>query len=532
MSSWLDKLSAKIRIRKSLLIYVAFPGIVAILLFVGLIQQGIIGSFRTATLSVYVISESDKKPIANATVVAGSLTGTTDEDGKATATGELSGLKESTQVSISKTGYITFTQALVIKRGDNDLGTVELKESPAAKVDLTIRVTNYISEEVVKDATVSIADIIGIYSSAQNEYLITGVPVGKYELKVSSNNFNEYSTNIEVAKDSKKLDSVQLVPSGLIVFESNRDRGKRGIFTAKYDGSDQKPLVERVGNLQDYRPSLGPNQRKVFFTSTRDGEKRKGTNEYKEYMYLVDVDGSNLTKITEVSSDYATWSPDGGFIGLTKYNSDYSKSTLYTYDLLAKKLRSFSDYNSSSFVFSKSGGKIAFVSYDNNDGSEKLYFGNSIGTGVKLVKSVLEEYDYISGLEFIGDEKIRYTLYDNSTEETNWYEYTISTAATKKITAPEIDEDYAVQSPDGKYRAYVSTRDGKTNLFISTIDGKDEKQLTTLSTVTAGNLLWSLDNSFIMFNSHTIGETARYLVSVNGKAKPKKIVDINLDWYY
>ncbi|HUD20839.1 MAG TPA: hypothetical protein VMQ44_02105, partial [Candidatus Saccharimonadales bacterium] len=61
--------------------------------------------------------------------------------------------------------------------------------------------------------------------------------------------------------------------------------------------------------------------------------------------------------------------------------------------------------------------------------------------------------------------------------------------------------------------------------------GSHELQL-TINNKVSGNLLWSLDNSFIMFDVVTSGESARYVVDASGRAPAQKIVDINTSSWY
>lgn len=525
------RFSFNFKLRKKFLLYALLPLVILALLIVGLIQQGILGGVKKASLAVRVVDEK-QQAIPQAIVEAGSLSGITGGDGNVVISGEIAGSKENVQVSIRKTGFIPYSQATTLKKGKNDLGTVVLKETPVEKLDLTVSVTDYISEEVVKDAVVAIADIGALFDETASNYKLPNVPLGAYSLSVSKSGYNGYSTKIEVTKDTKALEPIKLVPAGVIVFESNRDRGKRGLFTANYDGSDQKALIERIGDLEDYTPSLGPNQRKLFFTSTRDGVKREDNpNYYKEFIYIVDIDGKNLAKISETSSGYTVWSPDGGYIGFTKYTADYSKSEVYTYDVVKKATHQFSGYNSSSFSFSADGQQIAFSGLKEGETANKVFYAKSDGSDIKAATGDNpNNYNYY-GMEFTTNGKLRYSYYDNAARKTRWFEYDLAGGATAEITAPAIDRESAVLSPDKKLRAYVSTRDGKANIYLSDPDGKNERRLTDINKV-VGNLLWSKDGGFIIFNYRSDDESARYLVSINGKAKAKKIVDINLTYYY
>lgn len=497
------------------------------LLIFGLFQQGFVSDwtkgFRQATATVMVVN-TKAEAVDNAQLTVGGVTGATDAEGRATLADLTSGNKT---LTVTKTGFTAFTQELQLKRGSNDLGTITLTELPIQKVSVTLKISHYIADTNITDATVELGDILPIRS--EENYKFNDVPVGSHQLSVAKAGFVSFTSTVTVDEKTAALDPVTLVPEGKIVFESNRDRGKRGIFTANYDGSNQKNLVTRNGDLEDYTPILSPTQKKVFFTSTRDGLKRENDpNTYKQFLYVVDIDGKNLAKISETDGSYAVWSPDGGYIGFTKYTSDYSKSEVYTFDVARRTTYEFSDYNSSSFAFSPDGKLIAFGGKKVGQNDYRLYYANSNATNVKEAALGDATQNFYS-MEFTANGKLRYSRFEAN--RTRWYEYDLATNISAEVTAPAIDRESAVFSPDKKLRAYVSTRDGKANLYVSDPDGKNEKKLTDLNRV-VGTILWSRDGSFLMFDYRSDDESARYVVATSGLAKPKKIVDINLTYYY
>jgi Tol biopolymer transport system component len=522
------RLNFNLRIRKKFLLYAILPLVVIGLLLIGLIQQGIVGSARVASLALTVIDEQ-QQPIDNAQIEIGAAQGATAEDGSITLTDLPRGTHT---LSVSKTGFTPYAQEVTLKRGRNNLGSIVLQEASDQKVAVTLSVSDYISEEPLTDVSASIEDIIGTFDETEKSYKFAGIPLGTYSLKLSRAGFNAYTAEVTIGKDTEQLAAVALVPAGLVVFESNREQGRRGIYTANYDGTNQKKLVESVGDLEDYTPILGPNQRKVFFTSTRDGLKREDNPAvYKEFFYLVDLDGRNLVKISETSGSYAVWSPDGSYIGYTKYVNNYAASELYVYDVLKRTAHRFTGYNSSSFSFSPDGTLIAFGAKKEGEDTFKLFYAKSNATGVTEVAQSDTNSNFY-GMEFTANNQLlRYSRWDDTENKTRWFEYSLASGTTAEVSAPAVDREAAVTSPNKKLRAYISTRDGKTNLYISDPDGKNEKRLTDLNRV-VGSVLWSRDSSFVMFDYRSDSESARYLVSVNGTAKPKKIVDVNLTYYY
>jgi len=520
------QINFRLPISKKVLIRVILPLLIVGLLITGLVQQGFIHDwvdrYQRATVSLSVVT-IDQKPIENAQVVFGSLLSVTNPSGQASVDGLVAGKQN---LTISKTGFLPLKQAVTLKRGQNNLGALALTEAPTPKTTVSLKVSDYISEESIIDATAKIDDLTPVIIAGTYQFADT--PVGSHQLKITKGGYDTFTTTITVVEKTADLDPVKLVRTGLMVFESNRDGGLRGIFTAYYDGSNQKSLVSRSGTYEDYSPILGPNQKKVLFTSTRDGIKQPSGSAYTPFLYLVDLDGKNLIKIGESSDSYsAKWSPDGGFIGYFNYDNELGKNKLFTYDVTKKALHSFEGYSVNGDVaFSGNGQTIAFTgSADVASTSEGLFYANSNGSGIKKVE---DQSAY--ALEFTAEGKLRYTYYDATTRKERHFEYDSAANAKIEISAPAIDRLGAILSPDKKLRAYVSTRDGKSNVYISDADGKNEKKLTDLNRVVPGDILWATDSSFVMFNYRSDGESARYLVSTNGKVKPKKIVDINLTY--
>lgn len=95
-----------------------------------------------------------------------------------------------------------------------------------------------------------------------------------------------------------------------LVFTSSRGGGVRLWVTDK-DGGNPHPITDGLG--VDTSPQWSPTGEHIVFGSIRDGRR---TSE----LYTVRPDGRELTRITtnEVSDSYATWSPDGERIAVSR----------------------------------------------------------------------------------------------------------------------------------------------------------------------------------------------------------------------
>jgi len=89
--------------------------------------------------------------------------------------------------------------------------------------------------------------------------------------------------------------------TGCIAFTSNRYRGIPHIFIMRPDGSQ----MTRIATGED--PAWSPDGKQIAFTGTPD------RNEH-SYIYLMDTDGSDVVRLTDIEGANPSWSPDGRYI--------------------------------------------------------------------------------------------------------------------------------------------------------------------------------------------------------------------------
>ncbi len=102
-----------------------------------------------------------------------------------------------------------------------------------------------------------------------------------------------------------------------------------GVFVARADGSEERPLVESMGLA--YNPAWSPDGQWIVFTSERAGSAD---------LYRVKPDGTSLERLTEhpAYEDQAAFSPDGKQLVFVTTRAD-GTADLWTLDLRTRKAK-------------------------------------------------------------------------------------------------------------------------------------------------------------------------------------------------
>jgi len=244
-----------------------------------------------------------------------------------------------------------------------------------------------------------------------------------------------------------------------IAFWSNRE-GKNKIYVMDADGSN----VNRLTNLDGVDPVWSPDGRKIVFGSERDGNPE---------IYVMDADGSNQTRLTRnLAAEGATaWSPDGS--------------------------------------------KIAFASNRDHDNPYNwdIYVMDADGSNVKKIVDDLE-YDAEPRWSPDGQKMLFVTGRNNSFDV---YVMNADGSEQKNLTA-DIDDPCGsgTWSRDGKSIAFVRTIKGKQQVFVMDADGKSVMPVTNNS---ARNVhpSWSPDGAKLLFSSDRDGNMEIYVMSADGE---------------
>jgi Tol biopolymer transport system component len=427
-------------------------------------------------------------------------------------------------VIVTYKGYDKLATTTKLSKRNGTVANFTLKKTPPEESVVSGTVQNYINELGLSNITVTIGDLTA-KSDSNGKFTIPKVITGEKEIIIKQTGYLDYSKKVTVTGKQFAVDSIALVPVGKVVYISNKDQGRRGIYTSNYDGSDVKFLVERVADHEDFSPSVSPDFKKVAFLSTRDGQKDGSTELYS--LYVVDIDGKNLTKIGDRAEYSNYWSTNSKYIvwtGTVKENDQTTyNDSIYNVSAKSNKLV-VSSSMPTSLSLNVGNTKLAYV-YNNQLAGQYELNIYDIGSATisKLYQNNLSFYI----VKFNSDSELVYGMYQNNQQK--YFAFNLGDN-TSKETDYQYPKRNTVKSPDGKKETYIEMRDGKTNLFVADDSlGKNEKQLSSVDAA-AGSPYWSTDSKLIFFNVQKTGESALYVVSVDG-GTAKKIIDVASDGY-
>ena len=178
-----------------------------------------------------------------------------------------------------------------------------------------------------------------------------------------------------------------------IAFTSDRD-GNEDIYTMNTDGSGLTRLTPFTVGFTDnprvnYQLNWSPDGQRIAFTSKpavyEYSSDIYNLSTYNSYIYMVNADGSGLTRLTDSRGwDYEpSWSPDGRHIAFTSERDD--NSSIYSINADGSDLTRLTDGQApdSHPSWSPDGRRIAFVSDRDgtSDYNSDIYIVNVAGDG-------------------------------------------------------------------------------------------------------------------------------------------------------
>lgn len=484
--------------------------------------------FESGSISLKV-KEGDKFPIEGAKIVLNGTTYTTDSNGKITVAAILKG---SYKAHVTKDGYTPVDQAVTVRRGDNELVLIALTKIPEKLYSVGGIIQDEVSGKTVVDVQITLAGS-SKQSNPNGEFSFTAIAPGDYKLILSKAGYLDKELPVTVKDSDVSNPTIPLVPSGQVIFVSNRD-GKRALYTANYDGSDQKQFVTPQNGGEDYGPTLSPDKKWVVFSSSRDQVKTP-YGDVLAKLYIASRDGKTVKKVSDdVGVSSLMWSPDGHYVYYTAYTTPAETTTVQRfYDVSKGSTFDLGDASVSQVIFNSTGSTVAYTTSVYGGGSDytntlKLL---TLATGERTTLAS-KTGPAFSNISFIDSNRsVAYELVQATTRHR--YEVEISTLhEVEAALLTTNDQHVYVLSPNGKQKAFLENRDGKEDLFLVDLDGKNEKRLTSLGVANVHiPVVWDESGKYLTFAVKREGENALYVVSTDG-GDPKKVVDFYDDQTY
>ena len=262
-----------------------------------------------------------------------------------------------------------------------------------------------------------------------------------------------------------------LSPDGSMVATSSSRAGNMDIYVTKVDGTLEQRLTTDPGF--DRKPTWSPEGSEIAFISDRDG--------FGQSIYVVGVDGTGLKQVINHTSRIQdlSWSPANSkivFTSLAKVEGGGEIWDLYLIDLDGTNLTRITDVDSkggditgeiSSPAWSPDGSKLAVV-YGGSSG-RRIYVMNADSTGlIGLTKNQ-------GGWKPIWSpdgNKIAFNSSDGGTGIS-----IMDADGTGRVRLPAEGLNPTL-SPDGSKIAFVSERDGNSEIYMMNADGTNQTRLT------------------------------------------------------
>ncbi len=270
---------------------------------------------------------------------------------------------------------------------------------------------------------------------------------------------------------------------GYIAFVSTRDQSEQ-IYVMQEDAS----LQTRITNKTDYSfcgPKISPDGSELLAVGYKQaGEGRAGNAD----IYIMDIDGGNLRKITDGSSDNdcPQWMPDGK--RLIYASKDGDKWSLYTTDTNGNNKIKLSggNYNDLNPSISPDGKMIAFQS-DKEEENIKQYSQDDY-------ESEYEEWDEYS----VPDGK-RVEFVNGGTYKI--YVMDINGINRKRLTNYGENHTKPFWSADGKKLYYFDWYERKAQVMKMDIDGNNKEQTALyMEDGRDGSVAWVLGGRIPVFS--------------------------------
>ena len=513
-------------IRKSAVRWVLALAIVAGLGTLGAMPQTRYAALNAvgarAGASVRVVDDSTQQPLRHVHVTIAGITVDTDEDGNAQFQKLPLG---KTTMSIEKRAFAQVTEDRTLGWGSNPLGERRIKPMGS---QYDIMATDFLSAKPVASASITAGDAdANADDKGRIKLTMEHSDAASFEATVKAPGYRE--EKLTVSTDVKQQIQVKLVPDRKHFFVSQRS-GKYDTYKIDVDGKNEAVVLAGTGRERsDIALAMHPSANVAALVSTRD-DKHNNDGYLLSTLTIVNGDDANTQSVVQSEQiSISGWVGDRLIYvqivaGTSAANPSRQRLMSYDYKTRDNKQLASANYFNDVLVAS---GKVYYAPSSAYQASNTngLYRVNADGSNSQTI--INQETWNLFRTEY---NKIAITI------PNQWYEFAFdATSATKLDVQPSnTNSRIYVDSPDGKFSAWLDKRDGKGVLLLYDISGKADKVLQTQSGIT-GPVRW-LNNSSLTYRIHTEQETADYALSIDSD-KPVKIQDVtptgSVDrWYY
>jgi len=538
------KISRRALIGWSFVVLLAVAGLVV---WKGGYAQAAINHYNQGNV-VIKIKDGSNYPIAGAEVTVNGTTYTTDQDGRISIANILAG---NYTVQVSKDGYDALRSDISLVRKDNPLQIFALTKQAAKLYGIKGFVQDYVSGQPLVNVQVTLGSQT-VATNPNGEYDFSQLSSGDHQLALSKAGYKNKAMTITIATADVVSAKVPLVPSGRVIFTSNRD-GYRALYSSSFDGQDQARLFGTKSAGEDFSPVVSPDNKEVVFSSTRDGVKTSDATPLVE-LYITGSDGTNVQKVSSAVATTITplWAPNSQRLFFQAYTSaDQSQASDSIYTVATGKTFDLGEV-ANNLVFSSDSNLVAYTVLSSQDQPAptptatpdpsvspaptpapatkvSVYVLKTLNLNTGERKILATRPQYIGNVAFTSDNKgVGYTVLQDGNQAA--YRDVIATGAETSLPAPTFTNRTYILSPDGNSQIFLETRDGKRDLFLVDKNGGNEKRLTTLGYLVDEIGFPHFDDTgrYITFAVHREGESAIYIVGVSG-GDPQKISDYYFD---
>lgn len=474
-----------------------------------------------ATSSLVVLDESSGQPLKNVQVSLGSVHAVTDAEGKVKLGHVRLGANT---LIIEKRAFAPITKNIVVGWGSNPLG--ELKLHPTG-TQFIFRATDFLSNKPLSKLEASSNDATAV-SDDKGVIKLTIDKPGDQPFVVTIKGDGLRTENITLDPNDRAEHAVKFVPVRKHLFISKRS-GKYDIYSAYIDGQDEKVVLAGNGQERDGMALVQhPSDSVAAYVSTR-GNQHNSDGFLLSNLLIVDTDTGDTTNVAvseriqliDWSGDYLVYvqiaagasgnSPSRYKLVSYNYKTDVSKdlaSSNYFNDVVAVD---HVIYYAPSSAYQT--GKTAFYKINADGSGQQTIFDQEVWNIFRT------SYDHLV-----------------LSVQQQWYDYRVGDKTPTKLNAAPADQTPRVyaNSQDGSHSARIENRDGKGTLLVYDTQTRSETTLTAQSGL--GYPVYWLSNKVLVYRVKTAGETADYVISIDG-GDPVKIRDVTaslgLDkWYY